>query len=90
MNDLLKQGVSLSLLGKGVAAAVGIVFIYATFRVLEQTLSRRLAAPMRAIRFASSSSTPDTFQFSFSSPSSLKIAWAASALPSVSPARVWR
>jgi len=41
MNDLLKQGVSLSLLGKGVAAAVGIVFIYATFRVLEQTLPRR-------------------------------------------------
>ena len=32
---------SLSLLGKCVAAIVGIVVIYAAFRVLEQTLPRR-------------------------------------------------
>ena len=41
MNDLLRQVVSLSLLGKCVAAVVGILFIHATFRVLEQTLPRR-------------------------------------------------
>ena len=41
MNDLLRQAVSLSLLGKCVAAVVGILFIHATFRVLEQTLPRR-------------------------------------------------
>jgi Mechanosensitive ion channel len=41
MNDFLKEAVSLSLLGKCVAAVVGILFIYATFRVLEQTLPRR-------------------------------------------------
>ena len=41
MDDLLKQAVSLSLLGKCVAAVVGILFIHATFRVLEQTLPRR-------------------------------------------------
>ena len=41
MDDLLKQVMSLSLLGKCVAAVVGIVLIYAAFRVLEQTLPRR-------------------------------------------------
>jgi small-conductance mechanosensitive channel len=41
MNDFLKQAVSLSLVGKCVAAVVGILFIQATFRVLEQTLPRR-------------------------------------------------
>src|SRR5580692_9580100 len=41
MNDLLKQAVSLSLLGKCIAAAVGILIIHGTFRVLEETLPRR-------------------------------------------------
>ena len=41
MHDFLKEAVSLSLLGKCVAAVVGILFIHATFRVLEQTLPRR-------------------------------------------------
>ncbi len=41
MNDLLKQAVSLSLLGKCIAALVGILVIYTSFRVLEQTLPRR-------------------------------------------------
>src|SRR6202171_3196021 len=41
LGDLLKQAGSLSLLGKCVAAVVGIVFIHATFHVLEQTLPRR-------------------------------------------------
>lgn len=41
MGDLLKRAVSLSLFGKCVAAAVGILFIHAMFRVLEQTLPRR-------------------------------------------------
>ena len=41
MNDLFKHAVSLSLLGKCVAAVVGILFIQGTFRVLEQTLPRR-------------------------------------------------
>jgi small-conductance mechanosensitive channel len=41
MDDLLKQVMSLSLLGKCVAAVVGIVLIYAAFRILEQTLPRR-------------------------------------------------
>jgi small-conductance mechanosensitive channel len=41
MNDLLRQAVSGSLFWKGVAAVVGIVVIYTTFRVLEQTLPRR-------------------------------------------------
>jgi small-conductance mechanosensitive channel len=41
MNDLFKYAVSLSLLGKCVAAVVGILFIQGTFRVLEQTLPRR-------------------------------------------------
>jgi small-conductance mechanosensitive channel len=41
MDDLLRQVMSLSLLGKCVAAIVGIVVIYAAFRVLEQTLPRR-------------------------------------------------
>ncbi|MGC1832347.1 MAG: hypothetical protein WA714_04740, partial [Candidatus Acidiferrales bacterium] len=41
MNDFLREAVSLSLLGKCVAAVVGILFIHATFRVLEQTLPRR-------------------------------------------------
>jgi small-conductance mechanosensitive channel len=40
MNDLFKHAVSLSLLGKCVAAVVGILFIQGTFRVLEQTLPR--------------------------------------------------
>jgi small-conductance mechanosensitive channel len=41
MNDLLKQAVSLSLFWKCIAAVVGILVIYASFRVLEQTLPRR-------------------------------------------------
>ena len=41
MNDLFKHADSLSLLGKCVAAVVGIFFIQGTFRVLEQTLPRR-------------------------------------------------
>src|SRR6202049_477223 len=41
LGDLLRQAGSLSLLGKCVAAVVGILFIHATFRVLEQTLPRR-------------------------------------------------
>ena len=41
MNDLLKQAVSLSLLGKCFAAAAGILIIHGTFRVLEETLPRR-------------------------------------------------
>lgn len=41
MNDFLKEAVSLSLLGKCVAAVVGILFIHAAFRVLEQTLPKR-------------------------------------------------
>src|ERR1700735_4223740 len=41
MNDFLKEAVSLSLVGQCVAAVVGILFIHATFRVLEQTLPRR-------------------------------------------------
>src|ERR1700729_2011993 len=41
MNDFVKEAISLSLVGKCVAAVVGILFIHATFRVLEQTLPRR-------------------------------------------------
>src|ERR1700719_4497560 len=41
MNDLLRQVASLSLFGKCVAAAFGILIIHAAFRVLEQTLPRR-------------------------------------------------
>ena len=41
MNDLFRQAVSLSLVWKCVAAVVGIVFIYAAFRLLERTLPRR-------------------------------------------------
>src|SRR5882757_4543923 len=41
MNDLLTHAVSLSVLGKSIAAVVGILLIHATFRVLEQTLPRR-------------------------------------------------
>jgi small-conductance mechanosensitive channel len=41
MRDLLTQAVSLSSLEKCVTAVIGIVFIHATFRVLEQTLPRR-------------------------------------------------
>jgi small-conductance mechanosensitive channel len=41
MNELLKHTVALSLLGKCIAAVVGILVIYGTFRVLEQTLPRR-------------------------------------------------
>jgi small-conductance mechanosensitive channel len=41
MDDLLKHVMSLSLVGKCVAAAVGILLIHAAFRVLEQTLPRR-------------------------------------------------
>src|SRR5580698_4324528 len=41
MRDLLTQTVSLSLLEKCVAAVIGIVFIHATFHLLEQTLPRR-------------------------------------------------
>src|SRR6202049_1302299 len=41
LGDLLRQAGSLSLLGESVNAVVGIVFIHATFPVLEQTLPRR-------------------------------------------------
>jgi small-conductance mechanosensitive channel len=41
MHNLLKQAVSLSFLGKCVAAVIGILLIHAAFRVLEQTLPRR-------------------------------------------------
>jgi small-conductance mechanosensitive channel len=41
MNALLKQVVSLSLLGKCIAAAIGILVIHTAFRVLEQRLPRR-------------------------------------------------
>jgi small-conductance mechanosensitive channel len=41
MSDFIKEAVSLSLVGKCVAAVVGILFIHVTFRVLEQTLPRR-------------------------------------------------
>jgi small-conductance mechanosensitive channel len=41
MNDFLKEVISLSLVGKCIAAVVGILFIHATFRVLEQSLPRR-------------------------------------------------
>jgi small-conductance mechanosensitive channel len=41
MNDFIKEAVSLSLVGKCVAAVVGILFIHVTFQVLEQTLPRR-------------------------------------------------
>ena len=40
MNDFVKDVVSLSLAGKSIAAVVGILLIYATFRVLERTLPR--------------------------------------------------
>src|SRR5277367_2093524 len=41
MNELLKQAMSLSLLGKCLAAIVGIVLIHGSFKLLEQTLPRR-------------------------------------------------
>jgi small-conductance mechanosensitive channel len=40
MNELFKQAMSLSLLGKCVAAIVGILLIHAGFRALERTLPR--------------------------------------------------
>jgi len=84
MHNLLKLAVSLSFLEKCVAAVIGILGIHATFRVLDEHCPGALAAPMHAIRFANSSSFPDTFRFSFSLQFSLKIAWGASALRSVS------
>src|SRR6202030_3946830 len=41
MNGLLQQAGSLSLIAKCVAAVIGIVFIYGTFRVLERNLPQR-------------------------------------------------
>jgi small-conductance mechanosensitive channel len=41
MNGLLQQAGSLSLFAKCAAAVIGIVFIYGTFRLLEETLPRR-------------------------------------------------
>jgi small-conductance mechanosensitive channel len=41
MTDFVKEVISLSLVGKCVAAVVGILFIHTTFRVLEQSLPRR-------------------------------------------------
>jgi small-conductance mechanosensitive channel len=41
MNDLLQQAGSLSLFAKCVAAVIGILLIYGTFHLLEQTLPRR-------------------------------------------------
>lgn len=43
MNDILSQTSSLSLVGKSVAAIIGIVVIYLTFRVLEKTLPRHFS-----------------------------------------------
>ena len=43
MNDLLTQTNSLSLLGKSVAAVIGILAIYLTFRVVERTLPLRFS-----------------------------------------------
>jgi small-conductance mechanosensitive channel len=40
MNELFKEAMSLSLLGKCIAAIVGILLIHAGFRALEQTLPR--------------------------------------------------
>jgi small-conductance mechanosensitive channel len=54
MNDLFKQAMSLSLLGKCIAAIVGILLIHAAFQVLEQTLPRhfgRADARYRARKF---------------------------------------
>jgi hypothetical protein len=91
MNDLLKQAVSLSLLGKCIAAAVGILVIHAVFRVLEQTLPRRFGpadARYRARKFVVFAGYLS--RLCFSSPSSLKIAWAASASRSVLSVREWQ
>jgi small-conductance mechanosensitive channel len=41
MNNFLRHAVALSLLGKCVAAVVGVLLIHAAFRVLEQTLPQR-------------------------------------------------
>src|ERR1700732_1189592 len=41
MNSLLQHAGSLSLFAKCVAAVIGIIFIYGTFRALEATLPRR-------------------------------------------------
>src|SRR5271168_682856 len=41
MNEFLKQAMSLSLLGKCLAAIVGILLIHGAFKLLEQTLPRR-------------------------------------------------
>ena len=41
MNDFLQHTISLSLFAKCVAAVIGIIFIHATFHLLEQTLPRR-------------------------------------------------
>jgi len=41
MNDLFRQAVSLSFVGKCVAAVVGILLIHGTFRLLEKALPRR-------------------------------------------------
>lgn len=41
MNDLIRHALSLSLLGKCIAAVIGILVIHTAFRVLEQTLPRR-------------------------------------------------
>src|ERR1700678_3358117 len=41
MNGFVKELISLSLVGKGIAAVVGVLFIHATFRVLERSLPRR-------------------------------------------------
>src|SRR6266852_3154131 len=41
MSDLFRQAVSLSLLGKCIAAVVGILLIHGTFRLLEKALPRR-------------------------------------------------
>ena len=54
MNDLLQQAGSLSLFAKCVAAVIGILLIYGTFHVLEQTLPRRFGradARYRARKF---------------------------------------
>ena len=90
MNEILKQAMSLGLVEKCVAAIIGILIIHAAFRVLEQTLPRRFGRADARYKVRKFVVFPDTSRFSFSSLSSLKIAWAASALPSASPARVWQ
>jgi hypothetical protein len=82
MRDLLTQAVSLSFLEKCVAAVIGIVFIHATFRVLEQTLPRRFGRADARYKVRKFVIFSGYLSILLSSLFSLKIAWADSALPS--------